>query len=101
MASRRGAFVHQEAGLPVVTLTPDLEGFAQDCVTAGRYVDLDAVIRAGLDLLRQQETRRTAFTAMLHEAEADADVNGWHALDDVLAEMEVITADAEAKAVRG
>ncbi len=90
-----------EAHLQTVTLPHDLEGFAQDCVKAGRYGDVDAVVRAGLNLLRAQEARRVAFTRMLDDAVADADANGWHAMDDVLAELDGIIAAAETKATPG
>ena len=41
------------------------------------------------------ENRRRAFMAMLREAEQEADRDGWVTLDEVLAEMDRIIAEAE------
>lgn len=43
-----------------VTLTPKLEQLVQELVANGRFNDERAVIRAGLRLLRHQETVRLA-----------------------------------------
>lgn len=51
-----------------VHLTPELERFARDRVTAGRYNNVSEVVRDGLRLLQDQEVaRRSAEAARLEE----------------------------------
>jgi hypothetical protein len=48
------------------------------------------VVAAGLSLLRRAEAERATFIRSLDEAQAEAEHEGWHALDDVLAEVDAI-----------
>jgi putative addiction module CopG family antidote len=80
-----------------VTLPPELERFAEEAVAAGRYRDLSDVVAAGVSLLRRAEAERAAFISSLEEAQAEAEREGWHELDDVLAEVDAII-DEEARA---
>lgn len=73
-----------------VHLTPELEQFARECVEGGRYNNVSEVVRAGLRLLQEAEDRRRQFTAMLHEAEQEADRVGAVPVDRVLAEADEI-----------
>jgi putative addiction module CopG family antidote len=73
-----------------VTLPPELEQFAEDAVAAGRFRDVSAVVAAGMRLLRRQEQARADFAASVGAAEAAGD--GWHSLDEVLAEADQISA---------
>lgn len=41
-----------------IDLPPELETFARDCVTSGRYSDTNDVIRAALRRLQDAEARR-------------------------------------------
>jgi putative addiction module CopG family antidote len=75
-----------------VILPPELERFAAEAVAAGRFRDLSEVVAAGVSLLQRQEQARTDFVASLEAAEAEADRDGWHSLDDVLAEADRIIA---------
>jgi len=51
-----------------VHLTPELERFARDRVSAGRYNNVSEVVRDGLRLLQDQEiARRSAEAARLEE----------------------------------
>jgi antitoxin ParD1/3/4 len=75
-----------------VTLTPELEQFATEAVAAGRYRDVSDVVRAGVSLLQRAEAERAAFVRSLEEAQAEAEREGWHELDDVLAEADHIIA---------
>ena len=75
-----------------VTLPPELERFAEEAVAAGRYRDLSDVVAAGVSLLRRAEAERAAFIRSLEEAQAEAEREGWHSLDDVMAEADQITA---------
>ena len=75
-----------------VTLPPELERYAAEVVASGRYRDLSELVAAGLDLLRRQEQARADFVASLENAEAEAEREGWHDLDDVLVEADRIIA---------
>jgi putative addiction module CopG family antidote len=75
-----------------VTLPPDLEHFAAEAVASGRYRDLADVVAAGVSLLQHAEAERERFLKSLEAAEAEADRDGWHSLDDVMAEAEAIIA---------
>jgi len=46
----------------------------------------------GVDLLRRQEDARVDFVASLQAAEAEAEHEGWHSLDDALVEADQIIA---------
>ena len=73
-----------------VHLTPALERFARECVAEGRYNNVSEVVRSALRLLQEQEEQRRQFTAMLREAEAEADRDGTFTVEEVLAEMDQI-----------
>ena len=76
-----------------MTLPPELERFAAEVVAAGRYRDVADVVAAGVTLLQRQEQARAEFVASLEAAEAEAEREGWHSLDDVLADMDRIIAE--------
>ena len=78
-----------------VHLTPELERFARECVTEGRYNNVSEVVRSGLRLLQEREEARRQFTAMLREAEDEADREGTFTIEEVLAEMDAIIDAAE------
>lgn len=75
-----------------VTLPPELERFATEAVAAGRYRDLPDVLAAGVKLLQQAEAEVATFVDSLEAARAEADRDGWHSLDEVLAEADRIIA---------
>jgi antitoxin ParD1/3/4 len=83
--------------MPNVSLTPELESFAERCVATGRYGNVSEVMRAALRLLQDQEEKRAAFTRMLEAAEREADETGWFEVEQVADEMDAIIAEAEAK----
>jgi putative addiction module CopG family antidote len=78
--------------MDTVTLPPELERFAEEAVAAGRFPNLSAVVAAGVSLLQRQEQARADFVASLEAAEAEAEREGWHSLDDVMAEADQIIA---------
>jgi putative addiction module CopG family antidote len=78
--------------MQAVTLPPDLEHFANEAVAAGRYRDMAEVVAAGVSLLQRAELEHAAFVRSLEEAEAEADREGWHSLDEVMADAEQIIA---------
>ena len=86
--------------MPNVSLTPELERFAERCVASGRYGNVSEVMRAALRLLQEQEDRRAAFTRMLEAAERESDQDGWFDVDLVAQEMDAIIAEAEARRAR-
>jgi len=87
-------YPEQEAGMPNVSLTPELEGFAERCVASGRYGNVSEVMRAALRLLEQQEARQVAFTAMLERVEREGDEKGWLSADQLDAELGEVIARA-------
>jgi putative addiction module CopG family antidote len=84
--------------MDTVTLPPELERFAEEAVAAGRYRDLSELVAAGVSLLWRAEAERAAFIKSLEEAAAEADREGWHELDDVLAEVDAIIEGWKAQA---
>ena len=82
--------------MPNVSLTPELEGFAERCVASGRYGNVSEVMRAALRLLADQEARRTSFTEMLERVEREADEKGWLTANQVDAELRKVIAQTKA-----
>ena len=74
--------------MPNVSLTPDLERFAEACVQSGRYGSVSEVARAGLRLLQESEALRQRFLAMLDLAEAEGEAEGFADAATVAAELE-------------
>ncbi|HEX5327246.1 MAG TPA: type II toxin-antitoxin system ParD family antitoxin, partial [Acetobacteraceae bacterium] len=56
---------HTLTFMPNVSLTPELERFAEACVRSGRYGSMSEVARAGLRLLQDVEQQRRDLLAML------------------------------------
>lgn len=81
-----------------VHLTPELERFARECVTEGRYNNVSEVVRSAMRLLQEQEELRRELTRSLREAEEESDREGWFTIEEVAAEMDAIIDAAEAKA---
>ena len=80
-----------------VTLRPELECFATEAVAAGRCCDVSGVLAAGVRLLQRQEQACAEFIASLEEAEAESEREGWHSLDEVMAEADrIIAAEGDA-----
>ena len=66
-----------------VVLPPDLEQFAAEEVAAGRYRDLDEVVRAGVGLLRQRSQAKAELLASILAAQAEGDSVGYLTADEV------------------
>jgi antitoxin ParD1/3/4 len=81
--------------METVTLPPEPEQFVTAAVATGRYRDVSDLVATGLSLPRRQEQARAAFARSLEEAEAERERDGWHRLDDVLADMDAIIAAVE------
>jgi antitoxin ParD1/3/4 len=78
-----------------VHLTPELERFARECVERGRYNNVSEVVRASLRLLQDAEDRRQEFRRMLDAVVEEADRDGAHTLESVMAEVDAIIAASE------
>jgi antitoxin ParD1/3/4 len=81
--------------VPNVSLTPELERFAEECVRAGRYGNVSEVARAALRLLQDTERKRQEFLAMLGRVEAEGEAAGFVSADEVAAELDTVIAEAE------
>ena len=66
-----------------MTLPPDLEQFAADAVAAGRYRDVGEVVAAGVALLKQRDSDRSALLRSVLEAQAEGDRLGYLTGDEV------------------
>jgi antitoxin ParD1/3/4 len=78
-----------------VSLTPELERFAREVVSEGRYNNVSEVVRQGLRMLQEAEERRRSFTATLDAAIAESERDGYVSIEEVLADLdEVIDAAA-------
>jgi antitoxin ParD1/3/4 len=80
-----------------VHLTAELERFARECVTEGRYNNVSEVVRSAMRLLQEQEELRRELTRSLREAEEESDRDGWLTVEEVAAEMDAIIDAAEIK----
>ena len=50
-----------------ITLANPLDSFVEEQVRSGAYPDAEAVVRAGLTLLRDDDARTTRYKALLQE----------------------------------
>ena len=80
--------------MPNVSLTPELEYFAAQCVRTGRYANVSEVTRAALRLLQQAEQQRQDFVAMLHAAEAEGEAIGFTTAEALGAELDALIREA-------
>lgn len=70
-----------------VSLTTELEHFAQSCVESGRYNNVSEVVRSALRMLQDAEERRAAFVKSLDDAMEEGRQNGFLTLDEVVANV--------------
>ena len=78
-----------------IDLPAEVESFARQCVTDGRFQSLDEVVASAIQLLRDHDEAKRRFTAMLEEAEAEGDREGWISADELDAELAQIMAEAK------
>ncbi len=81
----------------MVDLSPELERFAEGCVSSGRFGDMTEVLESALVMLRAAEARRAAFVASLEEARADTESHGYHTLEEVEAKLRTTVAGARSR----
>lgn len=55
--------------MDTVTAPPELEHFASEAIAAGRFRDMNELLRSGVGLLKRLEAERSAFVASLQEAD--------------------------------
>jgi antitoxin ParD1/3/4 len=80
-----------------VKLPPALEKFAEDCVAEGRYENIDAVVRSGLDLLQRQDAWRRDLANSLQDSMQEAERDGYFTIDQVVAEMNAVIDEVAAE----
>lgn len=66
-----------------VDLGVQLEGFVSKLVKSGRYNSRSEILREGVRLIHERETRLAALDASIARGIADADSGRVHDLDDV------------------
>lgn len=85
-----------------VDLGRGLEKVVDDLVRRGRYNSRSEVLRAGVRLLHERETRIAEFDAMIAEGLADADAGRVRDMDSVFARLQKkLAAPKSAKPRRG
>lgn len=52
-----------------MTPAPEVEHFASEAIAAGRFRDMNELLRLGVSLLKRLEAERSAFVASLQEAD--------------------------------
>ncbi len=83
--------------MPNVSLTPELERFAEDCVRSGRFQDMSDVARAAFRLLQEMEAHKAALLRSLQEAEAEGEREGFLTLEEVSADLRAAIDEAAAE----
>lgn len=64
-----------------------LENYIQKLVDTGRYGSKSEVLREGVRLIQDRETRLVALDASIMRGIADADAGRTHAADDVFGDL--------------
>lgn len=81
-------------------MSPDLgkplEDFVENLVKSGRYPSRSAVLREGVRLVQERETRLEEFLAMIREGLDAADAGDTYPIEDVFSQLR-----AEIVAVKG
>jgi antitoxin ParD1/3/4 len=80
-----------------VNLGPKLEATVDDLVRNGRYGSRSEVLRAGVRLVHERESRLESFEAALAQGLADSDAGRVRDVDDVFDELEAEFALADPK----
>jgi antitoxin ParD1/3/4 len=78
-----------------VQLPSEIEKYARKCVADGRFADLDEVLTTALELLRDHDQTKQFFMAMLDEAEAESEPDGWVSPEQMGAGLYRIIEDVE------
>jgi len=78
-----------------VDLGNQLESFVTQMVKTGRYNSRSEILREGVRLIHERETRLAALDASIARGIADADAGRVHDLEDVAARLDARYAAAE------
>ena len=70
-------------GMDAVTLPPELEQFAAEAISTGRYRDLSELVSAGMRLLQRQDEARAELLASVLAAKQESDREGYLTGDEV------------------
>ena len=70
-----------------VSLTTELEHFAQSCVESDRYNNVSEVVRSALRMLQDAEQRRAAFVKSLEDSMEEGRQSGFSTIDEVVADV--------------
>ena len=68
-------------------LPPELERFAEEAVASGRFLNVSAVVAAGVSLLQRQEQARAELLASVLAAQEEAEREGCISGDDMIARV--------------
>ena len=71
-----------------VNLGDQLEGFVSQLVKTGRYNSRSEVLREGIRIIHERETRLAALDASITRGLEDADQGRLHDLDDVASALD-------------
>ena len=71
-----------------VDLGKQLEGFVTDLVKSGRYNSRSEVMREGVRIIHERETRLAALQASLERGMADSEAGRVHDVDEVRKHLE-------------
>ncbi|MBF0627058.1 MAG: type II toxin-antitoxin system ParD family antitoxin [Magnetococcales bacterium] len=77
-----------------INLTPDIENFARACIDSGRFKNVNEVVDRAMHLLREQDRKRSQFTASLHAIQVNAEQEGVCTLDEIMNGMDEIITQA-------
>jgi antitoxin ParD1/3/4 len=66
-----------------ITLAEPLDSFVEEQVRLGAYPDAESVLRAGLDLLREDATRTERFHGLVREGLDDLEAGRFETIDDI------------------
>jgi len=78
-----------------VDLGNQLESFVTDLVKTGRYTSRNEILREGIRLIQERETRLAVLDASIARGLADAEAGRVHDIDDVAVMLDARYAAAE------
>lgn len=79
-------------------LPPELDRFAAEAVASGRFESRDALIAAGVELLKRQDDERARLLASVHAARDEAERDGYLTGDQLMERVETLLARRAAAA---
>ena len=80
-----------------VSLTPELQQFAEACVASGHYENVSAVAQAALRMLQGREQWKAELLASVLEAKAEGERDGFLTIEDMETQVRAALAEAPAE----